>query len=135
MLQGFSLKDLAYRFLPKSFSRELRHRKHVRDLANAVPPDEAAIRKVLYSGETVLDIGANFGVYTKLFSQVVGTEGSVIVFEPVPQTFRTLSAGIERYQLKNVQAINKAVTDRVGTTRMTVPMYAGGKATTCTKLI
>ncbi|MBI4525314.1 MAG: FkbM family methyltransferase [Deltaproteobacteria bacterium] len=34
-------------------------------------------------GQVVLDVGANFGFYTRLFSNIVGPEGKVIAFEPV----------------------------------------------------
>lgn len=118
------VKGLAYRFVPKSLLDELRHRKHLRDLAAAAEPEESAVRPLIHSGQTVLDIGANFGVFTKLFSQLVGPDGSVIAFEPVPRTFRTLAAGVERFHLRNVQAINKAVSDQVGAALMKVPQYA-----------
>ena len=85
-----NLKSLAYQVLPKSLMAELRHRKHVRDLATAVEPEENAITPLIVAGQTVLDIGANFGVFTRLFSRLVGPQGKVIAFEPVPQTFRTL---------------------------------------------
>jgi FkbM family methyltransferase len=121
------LKRLAYRFLPKTLVNELRHRKHVRDLATAVEPEEARIKPFILPGYTVFDIGANFGVFTKLFSRLVGPQGLVIAFEPVPQTFRTLATGVQRLHLRNVQAVNKAVSDQVGTALMRVPQYAGGK--------
>ena len=120
-----SIKTLAYRCLPKPLINELRHRKHLRDLATAVEPEEGEVRRWVHPDQTVLDIGANFGVFTKLFSQLVGPRGSVIAFEPIPLTFRTLAAGIKRYHLRNVQAINKAVSDRVGTVLMVVPSYRG----------
>ncbi len=118
-----TMKTLAYRYLPKALINELRHRKHLRDLATAVEPEEAEVRRIVHTDDNVLDIGANFGVFTKLFSQLVGPNGSVIAFEPVPQTFRTLVAGIERYHRNNVRAINKAVSDHVGTVLMAVPQY------------
>jgi FkbM family methyltransferase len=121
------LKGLAYRILPKSLLEELRHRKHLRDLATAVEPEEPAVRPLILSGQTVLDIGANFGVFTKLFSELVGPSGSVLAFEPVPQTFRTLAAGVQRFQLRNVQVMNKAVSDHIGTASMRVPHYAESK--------
>jgi FkbM family methyltransferase len=117
------LKSLAYRFVPKSLVAELRHWKHVRDLETATEPEEAMIKPLILPGQTVLDIGANFGVFTKLFSQLVGPQGSVISFEPVPQTYRTLAAGVERLRLGNVQTMNKAVSDSVGIATMAVPHY------------
>jgi FkbM family methyltransferase len=119
-----TLKSCAFRFVPKPILVELRHRKHLHDLAAASEPEEAEVRKVLHPGQTALDIGANYGVFTKLFSELVGDLGTVIAFEPVPQTFRTLAAGIDRFHLRNVQARNSAVSDQVGTTFMTIPLDA-----------
>ena len=118
-----SLKGLAYRFVPKLLVTKLRHWKHVRDLATATEPEEATLRALILSGQTVLDIGANFGVFTKLFSELVGPQGSVIAFEPVPETYRTLTGGIAKLGLRNVQANGKAVSDSVGTATMAVPLY------------
>jgi FkbM family methyltransferase len=117
------MRTLAYRFLPRVLIDELRHRKHLHDLATAVEPEEPIVREALGPSHTALDIGANFGVFTKLFSQLVGPDGKVIAFEPVPQTFRTLAAGIKRYHLDNAQAMNRAVSDRMGSVLMTVPLY------------
>ncbi len=123
LFRTMNIKDLAYRFVPKPFINELRHRKHLRDLATAVEPEEAEVKKLVHPGFRVLDIGANFGVFTRLFSQLVGPQGLVIAFEPVPQTFRTLAAGIERYHRGNVQARNEAVSDHEGVVLMAVPQY------------
>jgi FkbM family methyltransferase len=119
-----TLKKIAYFLVPRVALKELRHLKHLRDLATAVEPESADVRKVVNKGDTVLDIGANFGVFTKLFSELVGPQGVVIAFEPIPQTFRTLAAGIKRYHRSNVRAINKALSDTVGTVQMFVPQYA-----------
>lgn len=82
------------------------------------------MRALLRPGDTVLDIGANFGVFTKLFSELAGPSGEVIAFEPIPETFRTLSAGVELLKLQNVKTLNKAVSDHVGTALMEVPQYS-----------
>ena len=121
-----ALKDLVYRYMPQLLIRELRHRKHLRDLATDVEPEDTAVRKILRSGQMALDIGANYGVFTKLFSEVVGAHGSVLAFEPVPETFRTLKAGVKRFQLDNVRVINQAVSDHVGSASMTIPPNSDG---------
>jgi FkbM family methyltransferase len=41
-------------------------------------------RKLVKEGDTVVDIGANLGYFTKLFSKWVGDKGHVIAIEPVP---------------------------------------------------
>ncbi|MBW4496549.1 MAG: FkbM family methyltransferase [Oscillatoria princeps RMCB-10] len=40
------------------------------------------IRDYLRPGQTVLDVGANTGYFSLLFSQLVGSKGQVIAFEP-----------------------------------------------------
>jgi FkbM family methyltransferase len=42
------------------------------------------VRQLIKEGDTVVDIGANLGYFTKLFSKWVGNSGRVIAIEPVP---------------------------------------------------
>jgi FkbM family methyltransferase len=46
---------------------------------------------------TVLDIGANIGFYSILFSRLAGETGHVIAFEPDALNFRHLSANTKKY--------------------------------------
>jgi FkbM family methyltransferase len=41
-------------------------------------------RRLIKKGDTVVDIGANLGYFTRLFSEWVGDSGEVIAIEPVP---------------------------------------------------
>ncbi|MBE0429206.1 MAG: FkbM family methyltransferase [Thermoleophilia bacterium] len=52
----------------------------------------ARIRETVRPGMTVLDIGANIGYYTMLFSSLVGKDGRVHAFEPEPLNFRHLES-------------------------------------------
>lgn len=75
---------------------------------------EAGIyRSRVKPGMTVVEIGANLGFFTLLFSGLAGERGRVLAFEPDPENFRLLeksSAG-----RANVRCRRAAVSDRVGT--------------------
>ncbi len=45
-------------------------------------------------GMTFFDVGAHFGYFTLLASNLVGSQGQVHSFEPTPTTFKTLSANV-----------------------------------------
>ena len=68
--------------------------------------------KATRPGDVVLDIGAHFGYFTLLFSELVGGKGRVVAFEPTPSTFGLLKGNIDRY--KNVVAENMALGSKVG---------------------
>lgn len=52
------------------------------------------IEKYIKPGDVCLDVGANIGWYSTLFSKIVGAKGTVHSFEPVPQTFAELKKNI-----------------------------------------
>lgn len=55
-----------------------------------------AIQKSVKQDHVVWDIGANIGLYTSIFSDLVGKKGKVYAFEPHPKTFNELKALSER---------------------------------------
>lgn len=70
------------------------------------------IETYVKQGHNVLDIGANIGFYTNIFSTVVGTKGKVFAFEPEPVNFKYLQQNCK--SLSNATLINKAVSDTTG---------------------
>jgi len=62
----------------------------------------------------VYDIGANVGFYTLLASILVGSEGKVIAFEPLPRNIYYLKKHIELNMCKNVLILEVAVADKNG---------------------
>jgi FkbM family methyltransferase len=64
--------------------------------------------KAIKSGDVVLDIGANYGYFTTLFSGLVSTCGEVHAFEPVPETYKLLLENTRRL-MPNIKANNFAV--------------------------
>jgi FkbM family methyltransferase len=57
-------------------------------------PEAALLRRVLRAGDFVVDAGAHVGWYTILMASIVGPQGCVWAFEPVPSTQEMLSANI-----------------------------------------
>jgi len=76
-----------------------------------------------------MDIGANYGDFTNLFSDIVGSKGEVHAFEPVPSTFLKLIRRIEDEQNYSNVFLNKfALGDKPGTFEIHVPAGDFGQA-------
>lgn len=82
--------------------------------------------RVLQQGMTVLDIGANVGDYSRLFSVLVGPRGIVHAFEPIPQTHKTLASNVANRP--NVRVHQLALGEYATTHVMTVPAGDFGQA-------
>ncbi|MCK5416140.1 FkbM family methyltransferase [Candidatus Parcubacteria bacterium] len=65
------------------------------------------LKRDVKSDMVVLDIGANIGFYTILFSKLVGKNGRVYAFEPDIENFNRLKNNTKK--LSNVILLNKAV--------------------------
>jgi FkbM family methyltransferase len=73
-----------------------------------------SIQKHVVRGTRVLDIGAQSGFYSLLLSRLVGPEGMVFAFEPLPANFRILEENISMNNIQNVVIRREAVSDRSG---------------------
>lgn len=65
-------------------------------------------------GMVVFDIGAHVGFYTLLSSQLVGSRGSVIAFEPLPENVVYLKKHIELNCISNAMVFEAAVSNCSG---------------------
>lgn len=77
------------------------------------PVETEFLKKIVKTGMNVVDIGANIGFYTVLFSNLVGLQGKVTAFEPSPRSFHILEKNLQNCS-NNVTIINKAVSDHTG---------------------
>jgi FkbM family methyltransferase len=50
------------------------------------------VEQLVRVGDTCVDVGANFGMYSLLLASLVGPQGRVLAFEPSPPAFNRLSA-------------------------------------------
>jgi FkbM family methyltransferase len=71
--------------------------------------------RVLRAGDVAVDVGANIGLYTLLFSRLVGPEGRVHAFEPAPGNARRLRVNLLLNAADNVELSERAVFSRTGT--------------------
>lgn len=75
-------------------------------------------KKLLNKGDTVLDIGANLGIYSIFGAEAVGKTGSVHAFEPVPENIRYLGHNIKLNNYNNITLVKKAVGDKEGSQKI-----------------
>ena len=66
-------------------------------------------KKYIKPDTAVLDIGANFGQMSMIFSKLVGRNGDVFSFEAQNFVFNFLKKNIEANECKNVKLIERAV--------------------------
>lgn len=65
-------------------------------------------------GDIVVDVGANIGYYSIIFSKLVGAQGKVYAFEPDPVNFSILKKNIELNKCTNVVLEQKALSNKTG---------------------
>jgi FkbM family methyltransferase len=61
------------------------------------------LRTLVKPGWVCVDVGGCFGWYTVLLSQLIGNQGKVFVFEPVPNNAACLRANLQLNKCANVQ--------------------------------
>jgi FkbM family methyltransferase len=78
------------------------------------PEVQKTLAETLREGDVLYDIGANIGFFTLNAARLVGANGCVYAFEPVPQVAETLRANIELNAFDNVVITEAAVHSRTG---------------------
>jgi FkbM family methyltransferase len=83
-------------------------------------------RKLVKRGDVFLDIGANLGHYALIAAGAVGERGRVYAFEPASDSYNLLLKSVAANGFKNIVAVPKAVSNRVGTTRLVLDPHDAG---------
>jgi len=122
------LKDLVL----KTCSRRLQKRLRVFYLTKQVVQHRnfhEAVMEILESivqkGDSVADIGANIGAYTRELSSLVGPNGFVYAFEPMTENYEILEAVIRKARLSNVSSFRAALGCQLGRSTMVIPDTGG----------
>jgi len=86
---------------------------------------QRALERLVTPGMVVYDLGANVGFYTLLAARLVGADGLVVAFEPLPRNLHYLRRHVALNACGNVMVIDAAVSDRAGV----ATLRADGSAT------
>src|SRR5437899_9821308 len=90
------------------------------------PEGTVLVTRLLARGETFVDVGANWGYFTLVAAQIVGSQGHVISIEAHPQLFGLLSRNVARNTLSQVTVVPVAAADQRKTMPLTVHDEAAG---------
>ena len=89
-------------------------------------PELELIDCAVREGETALDIGANYGLYSYHLSKGVGSHGHVYAFEPIPYTCRVFRKISRLLRFRNVRLIQMACGEENGRLKFNVPIQDSG---------
>ena len=78
------------------------------------PEIAEVFNRALQPGDTVLDVGANFGMFSVLAARLVGPNGRVVGFEPASDNVARLAANLSLNDLANVIVVDRPASDRIG---------------------
>lgn len=78
------------------------------------------VRKLLSPGDKVIDIGANYGVYTLSMARAVGPSGRIWAFEPTSSTAKSLTKSIVANGFGNVIVDQRGVSQERATLHLSL---------------
>ncbi|MBO3460279.1 FkbM family methyltransferase [Aetokthonos hydrillicola] len=81
------------------------------------------LTKLPLEGTTVLDIGANVGLFSILLSRLVGSKGKVISFEPLPRNIDFIKKHIQLNKIENIAIYSAAISDKNGVMKFNTSPY------------
>ncbi|MBI4547764.1 MAG: FkbM family methyltransferase [Ignavibacteriae bacterium] len=107
--------------------KKIQYTQSTREISDESAPEFKIISQLIHPGETVIDIGANLGMYTKYLSDIVSSTGTVVSIEPIKETFEILQHIVRSLKMNNVLLYNNAVSDSQDTLLMEIPLYENGE--------
>jgi len=78
------------------------------------------LRRLLQPGQKVIDVGANYGVYTLSMARTVGPTGCVWAFEPASSTAKLLAEGIAVNGFAQIVLERSALSSATGTAQLSL---------------
>jgi FkbM family methyltransferase len=80
------------------------------------------LRRLLRKGDVVVDVGANVGFFTLLAATLVGADGEVHAFEPVPANYAMLEQNVRLNGHAQVRLVAAAAGNANGTISLGIPV-------------
>jgi FkbM family methyltransferase len=88
------------------------------------PRETRLLRKLLASGDTVIEVGAHIGWFTTVAARAVGDAGQVIECEPYPANATILKGNLAQNNCRNVRVMEVALGDQRGTITLALRIHA-----------
>ena len=91
------------------------------------PAEFAVIRPLLDGGATIVDAGANIGIYSMFLARCAGPNAEVVSIEPIPATYDILRSNLASLKIRNVRTLRCALSDQHRRVVMEVPTDKHGR--------
>lgn len=111
---------------PRNQIQQLHFRKKLQQATVQTEPELEVITQLVKPGQSVLDVGANFGLYTKFLSEAVGSEGHVYAFEPTFDMYKVLRYNVESLAMRNTNVFQMACSESVSELNFYIPKRPDG---------
>lgn len=105
----------------------MRHRRW-RYAHKSEKPSIAFLQSLNLQGQTLIDVGANWGVYSWIMSECAGRDGQVFSFEPQPELNAHLRAMKQSFALDNVTITGEGLSSAPATLELQRPKVGSGEA-------
>ena len=93
-------------------------------LISKAEKDRQFLQSMNLTGKTIYDVGAHVGVLTIFFAKKVGSDGTVVAFEPNPVSFSKLIINTAKYN--NVKAFNMGLGNKHEKLTLVASAYSHG---------
>lgn len=122
------VKPILFKLMGKNGYKYAQMYGKIRDIEHRLVEEKemALLPLIVRSGDTVFDIGANYAYYCERLSKLVGNNGKVYAFEPIPFTHDVCKMILNKLNLTNVELFQKGVSDSSQTVEFSVPKLEFG---------
>lgn len=89
-------------------------------------PVQSVLAEHIRPGDVVFDIGGNIGFMSLIAARLVGEEGRVYAFEPLPENAECLRRNLRANNFANCKVLEMALADRAGQEELLLSKLPGG---------